>query len=87
MKKLLIPLLLVLFMSCKVQQAVLGMNEQQFTKEHKFAARQVELSAYRTVYREPYYESFRFYYFKDGKLYLMDQGFMPRGAKEPVPTP
>ncbi|GAA4335919.1 hypothetical protein GCM10023149_44240 [Mucilaginibacter gynuensis] len=86
MKKIL-PLLLALcvLVSCKIPEAVLGMSEPQFKKQHRYA-NVVEASAYRKVYKEPLYESFRFYYFKDGKLFLIDQGYFPENAKEAVPS-
>jgi hypothetical protein len=88
MKKLFLPLLLMtVFISCKIPQVFVGMNEQQFQKEHRIIAQQVELSNYRTVYKEAYTDSsYRFYYFKDGKLYLMDQGYVPFGSKKPLPS-
>jgi hypothetical protein len=86
MKKLFLPLLLmIVLISCKIPQAIVGMSEPQFKKEHRYAE-QVEASAYRTVYKEPDYSSYKFYYFKDGKMYLMDQGYVPFGAKEPLPS-
>lgn len=62
----------------------MGMSEQQFKKEHRYA-QQVELSSYRTVYRDPYYNN-TFYYFKEGKMYLMDQGVVPLGTTVQVPS-
>jgi hypothetical protein len=86
MKKLLLPLLIVmLFASCKTYQVFVGMSEQQFKKEHG-SAEQVELSPYRTVYKELYSAGYRFCYFKDGKMYLMDQGYIPFGTTAQVPS-
>ena len=86
MKKIILPLLLmIVFVSCKTPQAVIGMSEAQFKKEHRYAD-QVEASAYRTVYKEPYSASYMFYYFKDGKMYLLNQGYVPFGTKEPLPS-
>ena len=77
-------------MGCKTAQVFVNMSEEQFKKEHK-SARVVELSERRIVY----YQSFdgfhgggeKFYYFKDGKLVLMDEGFHPLGSVSTVPTP
>ncbi|RVT98397.1 hypothetical protein EOD41_16520 [Mucilaginibacter limnophilus] len=87
MKKILLPLLLfvAVFVGCKIPQVVVGMTEQQFTKEHQYA-QMVETSEYRTVYKEPYYEKYRYYYFREGKLYLMDEGHTVRGTKEQEPS-
>jgi hypothetical protein len=90
MKKLILPLLLVLFMGCSGPKMVLvNMPEDQFKKEHA-SAKVVELSEHRTVYRQ--YNTgaggvFKYYYFKDGKLTSMDEGFYPIGASSAVPTP
>jgi hypothetical protein len=86
MKKLLLPLLIVmLFASCKATQVFMGMSEQQYNKEHSYAE-QVELSPYRTVYKEFNSPGYKFYYFKDGKMYLMDQGYVPFGSTTQVPS-
>lgn len=52
------------------------------------------MSAYRTVYKDWDRSPIsrvdtidKFYYFSKGKLTLMDEGFFPKGAKAPVPTP
>ncbi|MBD1385145.1 hypothetical protein IDJ75_07630 [Mucilaginibacter rigui] len=91
MKKLFLPLLLILLMGCSMpKMVVINMSEDEFKKEHE-GAKVVELSERRTVY----YQSFdglhgggeKFYYFKNGKLVLMDEGFHPLGAALPVPTP
>ena len=91
MKKLFLPLFLVLFMGCSAPKMVLvNMPEDQFKKEHK-SAKIIELSEQRTVYRQSYQSMtevlYKFYYFKNGKLALMDEGFLPRGQSTPVPTP
>jgi uncharacterized protein YcfL len=84
MKKLVLPLLLVvLLMSCSSQRISLGMSEQRFIKQHPHAT-QVELSERRTVYLDN--QSAEFYYFKDSKLYKMDRGFTPFGSAKPLPT-
>lgn len=70
---------------CVAAKVTVGMSEQQFVKEHQYA-QQVELSEYRTVYKEPYYEKYRYYYFREGKLYLMDEGRTVRGTKEQEPS-
>ncbi|MFD0766746.1 hypothetical protein ACFQZI_17935 [Mucilaginibacter lutimaris] len=90
MKKLILPLLVVLFMGCSFPKAVMvNMPEDQFKKEHASAA-VVELSESRTVYKQ-YNQGpggmYKFYYFKNGRLALMDEGFYPIGATAPVPTP
>lgn len=86
MKKLLIPLLLFFVLTgCMASQVFVGMSELQFKKEHEYAE-QVELSEYRTVYKEAYYEKYRYYYFRNGKLYLMDEGRTVRGTKEQEPS-
>jgi hypothetical protein len=91
MKKLVLPLLLLLFIGCSVpKMVVINMPEDEFKKEHE-GAKVVELSERRTVY----YQSFdglhgggeKFYYFKNGKLVLMDEGFHPIGSVAAVPTP
>lgn len=84
MKKLILPLLLVvLLMSCSSQRISLGMPEQRFIKQHPYAT-QVELSERRTVYLDN--QGAEFYYFKDSKLYKMDHGFTPFGSAKPVPS-
>jgi hypothetical protein len=77
-------------MGCSAPKMVLvNMPEDQFKKEHA-SANVVELSERRTVYRQ-YNKGpgglFKFYYFKNGKLTLMDEGFIPHGQDTPVPTP
>jgi hypothetical protein len=91
MKKLVLPLLLVLFMGCSQKVVLVNMSEDQFKKEHK-SIRVVELSDRRTVYYESlngFYKGGpnKFYYFKNGKLVLMDEGFHPIGSITAVPTP
>ena len=78
-------------MGCMAPKMVLvNMPEDQFKKEHE-SAKLVELSEYRTVYRQLNYAVgeglYKFYYFKNGKLTLMDEGFLPHGKDTPVPTP
>jgi hypothetical protein len=86
MKKLVLPLLIVmLFASCKVTQVFMGMSEQQYNKEHSYADR-VEVSASRNVYKELYNTGYKFYYFKEGKMYLMDEGVIPFGSTVQVPS-
>jgi hypothetical protein len=90
MKKLLLPLLLVFFMGCTAPKMVMvNMPEDQFKKEHSSAV-VVELSEHRTVYKQYNIGAgalYKFYYFKNGKLALMDEGFHPIGATTTVPTP
>ncbi|MBB5396991.1 hypothetical protein [Mucilaginibacter sp. AK015] len=91
MKKILIPLLLVFLMGCAAPKMVaVNMPEDQFKKEHA-SAKLIELSESRTVYRQLNYAPgeglYKFYYFKNGKLTLMDEGFLPHGQTTPVPTP
>ncbi|MES2064499.1 MAG: hypothetical protein V4456_21460 [Bacteroidota bacterium] len=90
MKKLLLPLLLLLFMGCSRKMVLVNMPEDQFKKEHK-SAKVVELSERRTVYYESlngfYSGTDKFYYFKNGRLVLMDEGFHPLGSVSTVPTP
>lgn len=92
MKKVLTIAALVLFIiGCTVLKPVtVGMPEQQFVNEHPHSL-VVEMSAYRTVYKDKPFNmkdtTTKFYYFTKGKLILMDEGFYPRGAKAPVPTP
>jgi hypothetical protein len=90
MKKLFLPLLLILFMGCSGPKMVLvNMPEDQFKKEHA-SAKVVELSERRTVYRQYNLGPgglYKFYYFKNGKLALMDEGFFPHGSDSAVPTP
>lgn len=65
------------------------MPEGQFKKEHASAV-VVELSDSRTVYKQYNMGAggdYKFYYFKNGKLALMDEGFYPIGATAAVPTP
>ncbi|MDB5003427.1 MAG: hypothetical protein JWQ34_1652 [Mucilaginibacter sp.] len=86
MKKLFLSLLIaILFASCKVTQVFMGMSEQQYNKEHSYAER-VEISASRNVYKELYNTGYKFYYFKEGKMYLMDEGYIPFGTKTQVPS-
>ena len=77
-------------MGCKTTQVFVNMSEEQFKKEHA-SAKVVELSQYRTVYKQTQYSVTnaveKFYYFKNGKLVLMDEGFVPHGMQAPVPTP
>ncbi len=79
-------------MGCSAQKMVaVNMPEDQFKKEHA-SAKVVELSKYRTVYRQASTDllnqiTVKFYYFTDGKLMLMDEGFIPHGQLGAVPTP
>lgn len=76
-------------MGCSPKMVLVNMPEDQFKKEHA-SAKVVEISERRTVYRE--YNSgpggtYKYYYFKNGKLVLMDEGFYPLGSTSSVPTP
>jgi len=76
-------------MGCSPKMVLVNMPEDQFKKEHA-SAKVVEISERRTVYRQ--YNSgpggtYKYYYFKNGKLTLMDEGFYPIGASSSVPTP
>ena len=77
-------------MGCAAPKMVaVNMPEDQFKKEHA-SAKVVELSNYRTVYRQYNYDEgglYKFYYFKNEKLALMDEGFLAHGQTIPVPTP
>ncbi|MBE9583893.1 hypothetical protein IM792_05490 [Mucilaginibacter sp. JRF] len=96
MKKLLIALTIFIATGCGLQRlapVTIGMTEEQFKLEHKQSL-VVEMSAYRTVYKDWDRSPIsrvdtidKFYYFSKGKLTLMDEGFFPKGAKAPVPTP
>lgn len=64
------------------------MPEEQFKLAHESAS-VVELSESRTVYKLYNYTSgtnYKFYYFKSGKLRLMDEGFVPYGTQSVVAT-
>jgi predicted adenine nucleotide alpha hydrolase (AANH) superfamily ATPase len=92
MKKLLLPVLLLSFLiGCSVpRQVSVGMTEEQFKKEHPRAS-VVELSKFRTVYRQEVYSTrdttAKFYYFTNSKLVLMDEGYRSGRNSPAVPTP
>ncbi|MCD8740744.1 hypothetical protein LT679_09050 [Mucilaginibacter roseus] len=69
------------------------MGERQFIVENIDSKDEIaEMNSNRTVYKVPYHIGgsnfgYKFYYFKDGKLTAMDEGFIPLGSKTAVPTP
>jgi hypothetical protein len=95
MKKLLIALTIFAMTGCMVQKlkpVTIGMSEEQFRNEHR-KSKVIEMSTNRTVYKDwdrsiiPDDDVSKFYYFTNGKLVLMDEGFLPIGTTTLVPTP